>query len=54
MITQHDQEQGYKQYERRKMTFATGVKSKIWEYKYDAEDPNFPEIPKIIPGRKPA
>jgi len=42
---------GYKQYERRKMTFATGVKSKIWEYKYDAEDPNFPEIPQIIPGQ---
>jgi hypothetical protein len=41
---------GYKQYERRKMTFATGVKSKIWEYKNDAEDPNFPEIPKITPG----
>ena len=41
---------GYKQYERRKMTFATGVKSKIWEYKYEAEDPNFPEIPKITPG----
>tara|TARA_Y100001970_G_scaffold224281_1_gene276399 strand:- start:5836 stop:7995 length:2160 start_codon:yes stop_codon:yes gene_type:complete len=41
---------GYKQYERRKMTFATGVKSKIWEYQYKAEDPNFPEIPKIIPG----
>jgi hypothetical protein len=41
---------GYKQYERRKMTFATGVKSKIWEYQYEAEDPNFPEIPKINPG----
>jgi hypothetical protein len=41
---------GYKQYERRKMTFATGVKSKIWEYKNDAEDPNFPELPKISPG----
>ena len=42
---------GYKQYERRKMTFATGVKSKIWEYQYKAEDPNFPEIPNITPGK---
>ena len=41
---------GYKQYERRKMTFATGVKSRMWEYQYKAEDPNFPEIPKITPG----
>jgi hypothetical protein len=41
---------GYKQYERRKMTFATGVKSKIWEYQYKAEDPSFPEISKITPG----
>ncbi len=41
---------GYKQYERRKMTFATGVKSKMWEYQYKSEDPNFPEIPKITPG----
>jgi hypothetical protein len=42
---------GYKQYERRKMTFATGVKSKMWDYSYKAEDPNFPEIPEIIPGK---
>jgi hypothetical protein len=33
------------------MTFATGVKSKMWEYQYKAEDPNFPEIPKITPGK---
>jgi hypothetical protein len=32
------------------MTFATGVKSKMWEYQYKAEDPSFPEIPKITPG----
>ena len=41
---------GYKQYERRKMTFATGAKSEIWEYKIKSEDPNFPELPKITPG----
>jgi len=41
---------GYKQYERRKMTFATGPKSKMWEYQYTAEDVNFPELPKIEPG----
>jgi hypothetical protein len=42
---------GYKQYERRKMTFATGVKSRLWEYSNKAKDPNFPEIPKVIPGQ---
>ena len=31
------------------MTFATGVKSKMWEYQYKAEDPSFPEIPKLRP-----
>ena len=41
---------GYKQYERRKMTFATGAKSRLWEYSKRAEDPNFPEIPNILPG----
>ncbi|MDC3379811.1 DUF3604 domain-containing protein [Gammaproteobacteria bacterium] len=41
---------GYKQYERRKMTFAMGPKSKMWEYQYKAEDVNFPELPKIEPG----
>jgi len=41
---------GYKQYERRKMTFAMGPKSKMWEYQYKAEDTNFPELPKIEPG----
>jgi hypothetical protein len=41
---------GYKQYERRKMTFATGAKSRLWEFSKKAEDPNFPEIPKIMPG----
>ena len=42
---------GYKQYERRKMTFATGAKSRLWEYSKRSEDPNFPEIPKIMPGK---
>jgi len=41
---------GYKQYERRKMTFAMGPKSPMWEYTYKAKDPNFPELPKIEPG----
>ena len=41
---------GYKQYERRKMTFAMGPKSKMWEYTYKAQDLNFPELPKIMPG----
>ena len=41
---------GYKQYERRKMTFAMGPKSSMWEYTYKADDPNFPELPKIEPG----
>jgi hypothetical protein len=41
---------GYKQYERRKMTFAMGPKSRMWEYTYKADDPNFPELPKIEPG----
>jgi hypothetical protein len=27
-----------------------GPKSKMWEYKYKAEDSNFPELPKIEPG----
>ena len=41
---------GYKQYERRKMTFAAGVKSALFDYKYPAEDPNFPELPSTLPG----
>jgi len=41
---------GYKQYERRKMTFAMGPKSSMWEYTYKADDLNFPELPKIEPG----
>ena len=41
---------GYKQYDRRKMTFAMGPKSQMWEYKYKTEDPNFPELPRIEPG----
>ena len=41
---------GYKQYERRKMTFASGVKSSFFDYKYYAEDPNFPELPGINAG----
>jgi hypothetical protein len=41
---------GYKQYERRKMTFSTGVQSPWFDFKYKAEDPNFPEQPSLIAG----
>jgi len=41
---------GYKQYERRKMTFATGVRSSWFDFTYPAEDPNFPEQPSLIAG----
>jgi hypothetical protein len=41
---------GYKQYERRKMTFAAGVQSSWFDYKYKAEDPSFPEIPSLRAG----
>ena len=32
------------------MTFASGVKSSFFDYKYYAEDPNFPELPGINAG----
>ena len=32
------------------MTFAAGVKSALFDYKYPAEDPNFPELPSTLPG----
>ena len=41
---------GYKQYERRKMTFAAGVRSSWFDFLYKAEDPSFPEKPSIIAG----
>ncbi len=41
---------GYKQYERRKMTFAAGVRSSWFDFLYKAEDPYFPEKPSIIAG----
>ena len=41
---------GYKQYERRKMTFAAGVRSSWFDYLYKAEDPNFPMQPSTIAG----
>ena len=41
---------GYKQYERRKMTFAAGVRSSWFDFLYKAEDPAFPEKPSIIAG----
>ncbi len=42
---------GYKQYERRKMTFATGVRSPWFNFQYHAEDPSFPERPSIEAGK---
>tara|TARA_B100000029_G_scaffold13645_1_gene14358 strand:- start:21197 stop:23395 length:2199 start_codon:yes stop_codon:yes gene_type:complete len=42
---------GYKQYERRKMTFASGFRSSWFDFTYKAEDPNFPEIPETLAGR---
>jgi hypothetical protein len=42
---------GYKQYERRKMTFASGVRSSWFDFSYSAEDPKFPEKPSLLAGR---
>ncbi|NCW10399.1 MAG: hypothetical protein EBW40_11830, partial [Gammaproteobacteria bacterium] len=41
---------GYKQYERRKMTFAAGVRSPWFDFANAAEDPNFPEQPSLVAG----
>ena len=41
---------GYKQYDRRKMTFAAGVRSSWFNFNYAAEDPNFPEQPSLVAG----
>jgi len=41
---------GYKQYDRRKMTFAAGVRSPWFDFSYKAEDPSFPEQPSMVAG----
>ena len=41
---------GYKQYDRRRMTFAAGVRSSWFNFNYAAEDPNFPEQPSLVAG----
>jgi len=41
---------GFKQYERRKMTFSSGVQSSWFDFKYAAKDPSFPEQPSLIVG----
>jgi hypothetical protein len=38
---------GYKQYERRKMTFAMGPKSKMWEYNIKQKIPIFLSFQKL-------
>ena len=42
---------GYKQYERRKMTFAAGVRSPWFDFAKAAGDPNFPEQPSLVAGQ---
>jgi len=41
---------GYKQYERRKMTFSTGTRSPWFNFNYKADDISFPEKPSLLAG----
>ncbi len=51
MTIPQDLEQDISNTKRRKMTFATGVKSKIWEYQNKAKDPNFQKFLKLLQAK---